>query len=106
MKTIEHKEGVFKIYCPACKDFHFIPTLPVEWCKAVWKFNKNLDNPTFTPSVDIKYDFSHLENPEDYVSEDIMNYRCHFTIEDGKITYCDDCNHSLKGSIATLPNLE
>lgn len=71
----------FIFWCPACKCAHSVPT-------PRWGFNGNVQAPSFTPSVNI------TAPPSDY--------HCHFFVTDGRIHYCDDCNHALKGQVVDM----
>lgn len=93
MKAVIKNEGKqVKIICPGCGHEHQIPIQKVYWCDHVWTFNGDVNNPTFTPSINIGYDQSEIA-PEDRVPD----YRCHFVITNGKISYCNDCTHALVG---------
>ena len=72
--NIEQERYVF--YCPGCKYNH---------CYDVprWSWNGSLARPTFRPSL--------------LINQSIPSRRCHFHVTEGKIQYCDDCHHNLKG---------
>jgi hypothetical protein len=77
--------GNFLHWCRGCGHGHVYPT-------PRWTFNGNVQNPSFTPSMRIftpKTD----EQPEQTI--------CHYFVTDGKIAYCGDSAHELKGQ--TLP---
>ncbi len=64
--------------CPGCKCNHaYYVSGPIKW-----EFNGSLENPTFTPSLKNTY-------PDGKV--------CHLFVTNGKIEYCGDCFHELKG---------
>ena len=67
-------------YCPGCKDNHYL--------NKRWKFNGDLDRPTFTPSLLSQYNNKEI---------------CHSYITDGKIRFLTDCTHHLKGQTVELP---
>jgi hypothetical protein len=97
MKAIDFRNGFVAIICKGCDEIHYVSTveeLPNGF--GPWWFNKDYDKPTFKPSVNI-----HLEAIPNYKPE----HRCHFTVTDGKITYCDDCTHSLKKQTIDLPEI-
>lgn len=51
------------------------------------------DQPTFHPSI------NECVNPsghKDY-RQDCATTRCHFVITDGRIKFCDDCTHDMRG---------
>lgn len=70
------------IHCPGCKSGHLFDSR--------WKFNGNLINPTFTPSMLINKD-----HPEET--------RCHSYVTDGFIRFLEDCDHELAGKTVRLP---
>lgn len=74
-KTYEH-------YCPGCEGLHPLPSQ--------WKFNGNLESPSFTPS------FNQMPG----------NARqCHYVITDGIIHYQTDSWHELKGQKIPMPDI-
>jgi hypothetical protein len=77
----KHYQWMFR--CPGCDDWHGVDDS--------WKFNHDLDNPTFSPSVLV------TRPPEDY--------RCHSFVREGKIEFLSDCTHELAGKTVELPEL-
>lgn len=73
------------IRCAACKQ-HCIP-------KDRWRFNGDVVNPTFTPSVN---ESVNQPSMKDY-QPGVASSRCHFSICTGIIEYHRDCSHSLAG---------
>jgi hypothetical protein len=77
-------------WCPACEQVHILPDS--------WKFNGDVDKPTFSPS------FKHtlvarapLHGPD--------NFRiCHYILTDGKIQFCPDSWHK-RSDIVSMPLL-
>jgi len=58
-----------------------------------WKFDGNLDAPTFTPS------FKHTwGSPAAWKI-------CHYTITAGKVAYAGDCTHDMKNKTVVMPDL-
>jgi hypothetical protein len=81
------------IWCPACGYAHLIAVKPFPFDNgAAWDFNGDFDRPTFSPSLNC--------NPDD------PSRRCHSIITDGRISYCSDSFHGLKGQTAELPEWE
>lgn len=74
-------------WCPGCQHPH--------QCDKRWKFNGNLERPTFEPSILVTDNFS---------AEDGGPGRCHSFVRDGKIEYLGDCTHSFKGLTIELPD--
>ena len=79
----------FYINCPACKERHCMDN-------KTWKYNNDPEKPTFTPSLLVK---SVKDNHAG-------SYRCHSFITDGKIHFCNDCTHELKGKTVDLISFE
>jgi hypothetical protein len=74
-------------WCPGCKMNHVIYTDPRAQPNGHhWRFNGNVEAPTFEPSV-------HIVG------------RCHYFIRDGRIDYCGDSSHALAGQTVDLPTL-
>lgn len=102
---------VVVIYCPGCKDRHYINIDPTR-AQATWGFNGSLENPTFTPSLLVrtgKYvnpDYKRDIPAEDWVWFERSSIRCHSFITDGNINYLADCTHELKGQTIELPDVE
>jgi len=80
--------------CPGCKQNHHVP---IDGSRG-WKWNGSLEKPTITPSVNcLPYD-----NPE---TKQRLVLHCHHFITDGKISFCQDCDHELKGQVIELENI-
>ncbi len=77
-------------HCPGCKHNHTVPAKR-------WNWNGSLDKPTLSPSV--RHFFPAM--PKYNRAEETI---CHYFITDGNIVYCDDCKHSLRGTVP-LPEL-
>lgn len=90
MKVIE-QNGYWIIKCKPCGQ----ELIPVD---KGWKFNGDFEKPTFTPSVNVRC------NSPDHPSynPEAKSSVCHFIITDGKIAYCGDCTHELKGQTFDL----
>lgn len=73
------------IRCPACDDFHVLQG---------WNWNQDLELPTFTPSLMVTY-----------YTGDKVRAVCHSHITDGRIAYCPDSTHELKGQTVDLPEV-
>lgn len=92
------QRGWYKINCPACRFEHLIAVDTPFSNGAQWTFNRNLEKPTFDPSINIKYGPS-----EDGV---IPMRVCHFFVKEGKIEYYSDCTHSEAGKTLDLPDVD
>lgn len=96
--------GGYGHWCPACGNGHEIDTEQKNSSGAIWKFNGNIERPTFTPSINMKWGR--------YADPSILKEHpnagggiCHYIITDGKITYCKDCTHAMKGQTVALPDI-
>jgi hypothetical protein len=85
-------EGYF-FYCPGCEMNHLVPVAYTNEHthrkgkpKPTWRFNGDLDKPTFIPSYIIEWDGA--EPPQ----------RCHCIIRDGELIFLVDSTHKLSGS--------
>jgi hypothetical protein len=83
-------------WCPGCKTLHEIAVDTPFSNGARWRFNGDLDAPSFTPSVNI------ANGP----SSDGRVTRCHYFITAGQIAFCGDCTHGLVGRTVALPELD
>lgn len=93
--TVEHgdKERLVRKYffwCPGCKELHWFAVRKPDDREQfpVWSFNKDPDNPTFSPSL--------LRTGPG---------RCHLFLKNGKLEFLNDCMHDLKGQTVPLPDL-
>lgn len=78
-------DGSYLFWCPGCQELHaYGPT---------WTFNGDLDKPTFTPSLLVRY----LE-----ISGPNKGKRCHLYLTNGIIKYLSDCTHSLRSTDVPL----
>ena len=59
-----------------------------------WTFNDDLNKPTFSPSLLIRYPTSKKENV------------CHSFIKNGNIQFLSDCTHDLAGRTVEIPDFE
>lgn len=77
--------------CPGCDLVHAIHVGDRIPGKPTWDFNGNLEKPTFSPSLLVKYNWG----------DDEVAHVCHSFIRDGKWQFLNDCTHSLAGQ--TVP---
>lgn len=67
--------------------------LPVNNAEPVWAASGTIALPTIRPSIDrIRRD-----------ADGRVRYRNHFTVDDGRVTYLDDCTHEMRGRVVDLP---
>jgi thiol-disulfide isomerase/thioredoxin len=81
-------------WCPGCRMLHCYATQrrnPKD-IGPVWEWNGSEDKPTFTPSL-----LNWGSRPEQ---------RCHLFVTDGKICYCGDCHHDLKGQTVDMVDFD
>lgn len=64
----------YVFFCPGCQQPH---SYDVLWNGTGWKFNGDMERPTFTPSLQLG--------------------NCHLFITNGMVDFCGDCHHCLKG---------
>lgn len=99
------EKGTYMFECPAGHT-HYINTKVPNQQNAQWGFNGNLDRPTFSPSINEKtgyYVDPNTKGDEQWLKDN--SYQCHFFVRDGKIIFCSDCSHSLKGTTVELTDI-
>lgn len=73
-------------WCPGCRELHRIDVnAQNRYTGARWKFDNNVESPTFEPSINIVG-------------------RCHYHIRGGQIQFCADSRHALAGQTVPLPD--
>ena len=96
-----HEEGWrgkgFVHHCPACNTLHPYFIEPPFEGGPKWTYNGNADKPSFFPSMKISF-----VNPD---KSGVNVFCCHYFVTDGKIIYCGDCTHSMKGQTVELPDI-
>lgn len=100
MKKLEDiGEGQLLFNCPGCKEPHSFNIEPgpngVGGNKPVWQFNGDMEKPTFSPSLLVRWTYG--ENREPRV--------CHSFVTDGMIQFLSDCTHTLAGQTVPLENI-
>ncbi|MFZ6655652.1 DUF6527 family protein [Undibacterium sp. TJN19] len=80
--------------CPGCMMVHALNV--TDDAKPRWYWNGNVDKPTFSPSVLVRYTWGNP--PQDKV--------CHSYVTDGRIQFLTDCTHELAGQTVDLPHLD
>jgi hypothetical protein len=96
VRELNNGPGIFYFACPGCKCHHSIATKEPAKNGAVWRFNNDLDRPTFAPSINVVW-----RNREGEVKK-----ICHSYITNGEIQFLEDSTHSLAGKVLDLPDLE
>ena len=85
--------GHFLIECPACGSLHCFDTR--------WKFNGDLDNPTFSPSMLVT-----VPEYRDGRPTGKNNSVCHSFVRNGSIQFLNDCTHEMAGKTVELPECD
>ena len=78
-------------YCSGCKEKHIYK---VKGGGLVWEWNGDMEKATFSPS---------LLNTWPWKDEKRV---CHIVLTDGKISYCGDCTHSLRGQVVEVEDID
>lgn len=77
-------------WCPGCDSPHEFPVGASTDNGASWRFDNDMEKPSFTPSVHFGPGTSQC---------------CHYFIVKGTIRYLPDCHHELKGTTIPLPEI-
>lgn len=105
--------GRLAFYCPGCKTTHQV--LVEEDNPRSWGWNKDVDKPTFTPSILTRSGHYSYDRPVEscYCTYNKKHptaqlpytcYRCHSYVTDGKIQFLSDCSHELANQTVDIPN--
>lgn len=99
-KLIQSTVGRYLHWCPGCKSRHIINTDKPNDVGAIWVFDGDVENPTFTPSV-------HIHAPGYKSGDSYMPRRtvCHYILSAGILNFCSDSGHTLAGEVIPLPDL-
>ena len=81
----------YTFWCPGCKSYHGVWVSRPNYLGAQWRFNGDMQRPTFTPSLHIGAGTASV---------------CHSFVRDGRIEYLPDCTHELSGKTVTLDPYE
>lgn len=88
-------QGDVMVECPGCDMPHIVyinhsnPT-----CN--WTWNGDLDKPTFSPSLLVRYTWG----------KEQQKHVCHSFIRNGNWEYLNDCTHSMAGKTVPVPDVE
>jgi hypothetical protein len=88
-------------WCPACEEMHAFALDGPNSSGAKWIWDGNVENPTFTPSMNITIN----AKSHPHYQPDAATSVCHYFLRNGAIEYLGDCTHSLKGQRIILPPL-
>jgi len=95
--------GGYSHWCPACDEMHPLPDS--------WTFDGNLEKPTFAPSFKhngLKLTYGPDGKWDGWARDAAGNtipHICHYHITEGKIAYCNDCNHEFNSKTIPMPDL-
>ena len=86
----------FLFRCPGCNVVHVIHYGAGDGPR--WNWNNNVDKPTFTPSILVRY--SRYEPPATLENMNVgpqtrVDMVCHSFITNGVIQFLNDCTHKL-----------
>ncbi len=81
----------YLFWCPGCEGLHAFHT-ENHGDNPVWKFNGDLNNPTFSPSLGV-------------IGTSKKGYDCHLFLRNGKLQFQKDSKHALAGKTVELPDL-
>lgn len=90
---ISATERYLLFMCPGCDQMH---GPRIEGGSPTWHFNGDLERPTISPSVLVRW-----TQGERHVKQ-----VCHSFVRDGRIQFLTDCTHALAGKTVDLPELE
>ena len=100
---LRRQTGGYAHWCPGCEEMHGLPD--------EWKFDGNLEEPTFTPSfrhsgvrkvmVDGEWTGEWVRDAEG----NPVKFVCHYILTKGILNFCSDSMHALAGKSVPLPPL-
>ena len=98
--------------CPGCNEPHGpVVARSGKQPGPVWGWNRDLDRPTFTPSLLVRgtvplTDAQHAAWRRGEPLPVPVPRVCHSFIADGRIQFLSDCTHALAGQTVDLPEVE
>lgn len=117
-------EGGYSHWCPGCGEMHAFAVDAPNASGARWRFNGNLEQPVFTPSMNIRVNMPGMNGHQ----ADVAGSVCHYFVLDGAsidsakrrglpsmpavvdrtrsyIQFLSDSTHALRGQTVLLPHL-
>jgi len=100
---LRREETGYTHWCPGCDEMHILPDS--------WKFNGDVQNPSFTPSFKhegIRRVFVNGEWTGEWKRDSAGNtipFICHYVLTNGILYFQNDCTHNLRGQVVPLPPL-
>ena len=117
-KIEDWQPGMANVYfkCPGCNCDHGVWTEKNDQAHAVWDFNGNMDAPTFSPSILVRW----VETPQNLEKDEKGNFIkgadgrvkgakdmvCHSFITNGMIQFLGDCTHELAGKTVEMIEID
>jgi hypothetical protein len=98
-------------WCPGCNNYHPFfrtqRTTHTHQSAPVWGFDGNEMKPTFTPSMRVYTPEHEYKDDTGTVHKFPEATRCHYHLVKGRINYCADSPHKLRGVQGVeLPEIE
>lgn len=115
LRLVEDNRIAFR--CPGCKYLHVIGV--GEGTGERWRWNNDVNKPTFQPSILVRttrHDLTDEEwkvydivvakpgGTEAVLTDPRFRYICHSYVTDGRIQFLSDCTHELAGQTVELPD--
>jgi uncharacterized protein DUF6527 len=101
--TLRRFTGGYAHWCPGCNEVHTLPDS--------WKFDGNLESPTFHPSflhTMIRREFKDGNWTGEWLRDSegkTIPAVCHYTLTSGQLHFHADSTHALAGQVIPLPKL-
>lgn len=102
--------GRVAFMCPGCGELHQV-TVDSSTPGPVWSWNRDVDRPTFMPSVRVTgaqrviVDGKWVGEWVCDANDDPLPSVCHSFVVDGRIQFLTDCTHALAGQTVELPDI-
>lgn len=90
--------GRLMFWCPGCDGAHAVRI--GEDAGPRWTWNGNVDRPTFSPSLLVRYNGADADTPDGIPSV------CHSFVTDGRIQFLGDSTHALAGRTVDIPDFD
>jgi hypothetical protein len=101
--VLRRVQGGYAHWCPGCNEVHILPDS--------WKFDGNLESPTFQPSFKhelVRREFKDGRWTGEWLRDaqgNTIAAVCHYTLTSGMIQFHPDSLHALAGQNVSLPKL-
>lgn len=97
--------GHYWFKCQGCGQRHTVQTKTGS-LGTPWGFNGNVDRPTFTPSVLVRWGKHADPKWQAPDGQDHWSGICHFYVRNGFQEFLTDCTHALAGRTVVMPEIE